>query len=106
VLVVPGPVERPGEVAANGYQVITAALPGPVAGVDVADSVREQHFHRLADRCQAGLRLVEHDGRPCRRAVKPKFKISHMERTGVIAFRPAEFADISRPTRRTTRYRH
>jgi hypothetical protein len=31
-----GPVERPGEVAANGYQVIAAALPGPVAGVDVA----------------------------------------------------------------------
>jgi hypothetical protein len=46
-------------------------------------------------RCPAGRCLVEYDGRPGRPAAKPKLKMRHMERTGVIAFRPAEFAGIS-----------
>ena len=37
-------------------------------------------------------------------AAKPKFKIAHMERTGVLAFRIAEAAGISRRIRPTLRY--
>jgi hypothetical protein len=54
----------------------SSSLPNPATRSPSA--VMRAHY-----RCQAGL-----------------------ERTGVIAFRPAEFGGIYRPTRRTTRYRH